>query len=77
MSFSSTASVCFLNTFLSGEKYRGSQGVNTTVVVENLTVTLYPWDEVSNSDGEVVSLGRSVHWMCQNLKYICSLFLFF
>ena len=31
--------------FRSREKYRGSQSVNTRVVVENLTVELYPWDE--------------------------------
>ena len=38
-------SVSFLNTFSRGTIYRGCQSANTTVIVENLTVKLYPWDE--------------------------------
>ena len=48
------------------KKYRGSQSANTTVVVENLTLKLKPWDEEMGQRPMNVSEFK-----------VCGLYLFF
>ena len=58
----------FLNNFHSGKKKcRESQSANTTVVDENRTVKLYPWDEEMGQCPNDVS----------ELKYICGRLIMF